>query len=224
MHAWIQKSPSPPRKLAEELIIIDDVITFETEMQLLDLLSKIDNWQDLIGKWGTLEKRRYGWGDSPIDKRNMSTIPPLIEKIGNELNIRFRALVPNLPHNFTSCTANRYPIGEGLGKHKDGGVWEPYVVGLTIGSSRHMEFYCEDKRLESLHIQTKRCSAYIFWGNMYTDYYHASLKGAKNGKYFQEGTAYSLTYRHVSKTIPNNSYEDRQSRLYSLSGKRLLEP
>ena len=40
---------------------------------------------------------------------------------------------------------------------------------------------------------------------MYTDYNHSSIKGAKDGKYFQEATVYSLTYRHVSGTIPNKS-------------------
>ncbi len=212
MHAWVHRLPSKPKFITEELVLIENAITFDTEMQLLSLLSNIKDWQDLFGKWATLKNRRYGWGDSPVDSRNIKEIPDIIKTVGEYLNQLFRETVPTLPFKFTSCTANKYPIGEGLGLHNDGNVWLPYVVGLTLGSSRHMEFARNDERIQ---IKTKRCSAYIFWGKMYTDYYHASLKGAKDGKYFQESIAYSLTYRHVSNSVPNNSYEEKQSRFYN---------
>lgn len=214
MHAWVTKKRSTPRVIANGLVVIDDVIPFNTEAQLVDLLSKIREWQDLVGQWGTLKGRRYGWGDSPIDHRNRDSLPPLIEAIGKQLNELFRDVVPDLPPRFTSCTANRYPVGEGLGLHQDGGAWQPYVVGLTLGSARYMEFLGEGRRIQ---IQTKRCSAYVFWGKMYTDYHHASLKGATRGKYFQEATAYSLTYRHVRTSVPRDTYEERQSRAYLAS-------
>lgn len=176
-------------------------------------------WQDLFGKWGTLFKRRYGWGDSIVDERNEKTMPDIIRNVGDEVSDMFRSTVPDLPTKFTSCTANRYPVGEGLGAHKDGPAWEPYVLGVTIGSSRHMQFRSDSG--EKLTFLTKRCSAYIFWSDMYTDWYHSSMKGSNSGKYFQPGTAYSLTFRSARKVRPLHLYEHVQSRLWGESVERV---
>ena len=211
MHAFIELKQSKPKKVRNGLFIAENSITFEEEQHLLELLqSKVIEWQDIFAKWGTLNKRRYGWGDSPVDSRNEKNIPEVIENVGEKLYTLFRPYVTNLPEKFTSSIANKYPLGEGLGAHKDGSVWKPFVVGLTLNGNRTMEFTKESG--EKIQLLTKRCSAYIFFDDMYTDWYHASLKGKKNGKYYQDSTVFSLTYRTRSNTFASeNSHERVQS-------------
>ena len=188
----MQRKTSLPKQITNGLFIAENVISFEEEQYLLKILqNETIEWQDIFGKWGNL--RRYGWGDSPVDSRNQTNIPKIIENTGEQLYTLFRPYVKNLPEKFTSCTANKYPIGEGLGAHKDGSVWKPFVVGLTLNGKRTMEFTNESG--EKVQVLTKRCSAYIFFDEMYTDWYHASLKGKKEGKYYQDSTVFSLTYR-----------------------------
>tara|TARA_B100000945_G_C20390895_1_gene602190 strand:+ start:1099 stop:1758 length:660 start_codon:yes stop_codon:yes gene_type:complete len=219
MHAWIKSQNTTPKELTKGLLIVNNVISFETEMKLLKFLRNSDiQWQNIVGKWGTLEQRRFGWGDSPVDRRNENEIPELLQEVGNQLLMVFRSVHPSLPC-FSSCTANRYPVGQGLGAHKDGPVWLPFVIGLTIGSSRIMEFTTTEG--EKIQLHTKPCSAYMFYDIMYTEWYHASLKGTKNeGKYHQENTVFSLTYRTVNTNFKGSyTHEEEQFKYFSSESK-----
>ena len=197
--------------LNSELLLIHCAITFEEEQLLLNILKSVDlEWQNIDGKWATLEKRRHGWGDSPVDARNEVEIPEVIKEIGRRVRALFVKHVSDIIPEFTSCTANRYPVGEGLGLHNDGRAWIPFVMGITLNSARHMEFYNPHTQ-ERLVLQTPRLSAYLFFGDVYKVWNHASIKGAKNGKYYQYSTAYSLTFRRADKSWDGPSYERTQN-------------
>ena len=60
MHTWLHTTPSKPKSIAEELLLIENAITFDTEIQIFNLLKNIKDWQDLNSKWATLKNRSYG--------------------------------------------------------------------------------------------------------------------------------------------------------------------
>ena len=106
----------------------------------------------------------------------------------------------DIPETPTGCAINRYPTtpngnGSGLGPHKDKGKWIPLVVGVTLVESRRMKFSNDykDKATQSHCIFTDRCSAYAFRDEMYTRWFHESLKKGPT----QKKTIYSVTYRFV---------------------------
>ena len=191
-----------------KLLVIPNAITLNEEQELLQILKHPDiEWQDIFGKWASLKNRRFGWGESRIDIRNEPQMPHLIEAVGDNVRERFLKEVPDIP-KFRSCTANKYPVGEGLGLHNDGKAWLPFVMGITLNSARHMEFF-DPTTKERLIIETPRLSAYLFFSNVYDTWYHSSMKGSKSGKYYQYATAYSLTYRTCNESYTGDTYESR---------------
>lgn len=119
-----------------------------------------------------------------------------IFKIARDALIAHNPKFGSIPDMPAGCAVNRYPTstngkGSGLGKHKDKGQWIPLVVGVTFVAGRRMMFSnrYEDQSVDHV-ITTERGSVYGFRDEMYSDWWHASLKNN-----IQSGTIYSITYR-----------------------------
>lgn len=104
-----------------------------------------------------------------------------------------------LPPEPYACAINRYPLscgvsGSGLGPHKDTGAWKPLVIGVTLNEDRKMAFSngYKSQATQRHVLNTKACSVYAFYDEMYTDWYHESCKKKPTS---QKRTIYSITYR-----------------------------
>lgn len=105
--------------------------------------------------------------------------------------------VPEIPYG---CAINRYATtengrGNGLGPHRDKGVWRPLVLGVTLVEARKMAFSNDykEKATRRVEFTTARGSVYGFRDEMYTRWWHESLKKGLS----QAKTIYSITYRFL---------------------------
>lgn len=107
--------------------------------------------------------------------------------------------IPEMP---SGCAINRYATtdngkGNGLGPHRDKGSWIPLVVGVTLVESRVMAFSDAYKAQATQRhsFTTEAGSVYGFRDEMYTRWFHESLKKGRT----QKRTIYSITYRFISR-------------------------
>ena len=105
-----------------------------------------------------------------------------------------------LPEQPTGCAVNRYAVtengkGNGLGPHRDKGAWIPLVVGVTLVESRKMSLSNDYKQraTERHTFTTEPGSVYAFRDQLYTKWYHESLKKGRS----QKNTIYSITFRFL---------------------------
>lgn len=163
----------------------------------------LEKWYDL-GQW--LHNRQLLFGPRPGSHRT-----PHDEKIPDVLLQMFKhareSLLKECPHfgsipeKPAGCAVNRYAVtengkGSGLGPHQDKGAWIPLVIGVTLVESRKMSLSNDYKsRATERHtFTTEAGSVYGFRDEMYTKWFHESLKKGKS----QKNTIYSITYRFLS--------------------------
>ena len=71
------------------------------------------------------------WGTSPTEP-----IPDWLD----ELRARAARLAGVDPSSFVEALPTRYPVGAGIGWHRDAAVFGPVVVGISLGSDSVMRF------------------------------------------------------------------------------------
>jgi hypothetical protein len=163
----------------------------------------IDKWYNLgdyLHNRQLLFGPRPGSHRSPHDER----IPDVILEIFKHARKSLLEEAPyfgGIPEKPSGCAINRYAPtsngrGNGLGPHKDKGSWIPLVVGVTLVESRKMSFSNDYKtRATQRHsFTTEVGSVYGFRDEMYTRWYHESLKKGPT----QKRTIYSITYRFLA--------------------------
>jgi len=163
----------------------------------------IEQWYNL-GEY--LHNRQLLFGPRPGSHRSPhdEQIPQVlidIFKHARESLLKEAPYFGQIPEEPAGCAINRYAPtdngrGNGLGPHKDKGSWIPLVVGVTLVESRDMSFSNEYKtRATQRHrFTTEVGSVYGFRDDMYTKWYHESLKKGPR----QRKTIYSITYRFLS--------------------------
>lgn len=159
----------------------------------------IERWYNL----GFLPRRQLLFGSSLGSHRtpHCEEIPQVLLDIFSHARDALIAEAPRfgrVPNKPSSCAINRYEttsnhVGNGLGPHRDQGKWKPLVVGVTLVESRDMAFSNDYKEKATLRYQitTARGSVYAFRDDIYTRWYHESLKKGRTQKH----TIYSITYR-----------------------------
>ena len=128
-------------------------------------------------------------------------MPPVLNRI---FDLARTALLTGAPHFgdvptvASGCAINRYAPtpnrkGSGLGPHRDKGLWMPLVVGVTLVESRRVVFSNDykERATRRFELETKAGSVYAFRDEMYTQWFHESLKKGPS----QQQTIYSITYR-----------------------------
>ena len=174
----------------------------KTALELFDAYP-VDSWYDL-GPY--LHNRQLLFGPRPGSHRtpHEERMPPVLLSIFAEARAALCAHsshfadVPEVP---SGCAINRYEPtankrGSGLGPHRDKGLWKPLVVGVTLVESREMAFgeWGPNGEATRRHrITTQRGSVYAFRDELYTRWFHESLKKGPT----QKRTIYSITYRFL---------------------------
>lgn len=166
-----------------------------------------EQWYDLGKPPMMLFKRQLLFGargsDNPAYFGRQShdpSIPPVLLSIYRHARNALCKTFPDLPDEPSGCAINRYDPtenrkGSGLGPHRDAGAWKPLVVGVTLVEWREMAFSdgYKGQATKTHKIRTEPGSVYCFRDEMFTKWYHESLKkGAKHEK-----TIYSITYRFL---------------------------
>lgn len=164
----------------------------------------IDQWYNL-GEY--LHNRQLLFGSRPGTHRrpHVEQIPDVLIDIFKHARKSLLEEAPHfgdVPEMPDGCAINRYATtdngkGNGLGPHRDKGSWIPLVVGVTLVESRMMAFSDDYKaRATQRHsFTTEAGSVYGFRDEMYTRWFHESLKKGRA----QKRTIYSITYRFLSR-------------------------
>jgi alkylated DNA repair dioxygenase AlkB len=131
-------------------------------------------------------------------------LPPVFEEIGRRAIEAVRSRVPIEQReevhallsdaNAATCILNMYDPGDGIAPHNDPARRNPMVLGVTMcevaTTTRKMRFHkCKDKTKKHTVI-TRDCSAYLFWGDGYSDWKHESVKSK-----LQRGRVLSASFR-----------------------------
>lgn len=163
----------------------------------------LEKWYDL-GQW--LHNRQLLFGPRPGSHRtpHEETIPDVLMQIfkhARESMLKECPSFGDIPETPTGCAVNRYAVtdngrGNGLGPHQDKGAWIPLVIGVTLVESRKMSFSngYKARATERHTFTTEAGSVYGFRDEMYTRWFHESLKKGKS----QKQTIYSVTYRFLA--------------------------
>ena len=89
---------------------------------------------------------------------------------------------------------NLYDPGDSIGAHQDPPRQDPAILGITFcenaDTTRTMRFTKVSDKKKKHTIITHDCSAYLFWGDAYTDWKHESMKVPR-----QQGRILSATFR-----------------------------
>ena len=162
----------------------------------------LDQWYDL-GQW--LHKRQLLFGPRPGQHRtaHSDVIPAPLLEMFKHARAALLAEAPDfgeVPETPSGCAINRYAPtlngkGNGLGPHRDKGQWKPLVIGVTLVESRKMALADDykEKAKRRYEFTTERGSVYAFRDEMYTKWWHESMKKGPS----QEATIYSVTYRFL---------------------------
>ena len=89
---------------------------------------------------------------------------------------------------------NVYDPGDSIAAHRDPPRQDPAILGVTFcenaNTIRTMRFSNVSDKKKKHPIVTHDCSAYLFWGDAYTDWKHESVKNTR-----QTGRILSATFR-----------------------------
>lgn len=161
-----------------------------------------DEWYDL-GPWLLRRQLLFGQRGSYHRRSHVEEMPALLLDIYRHARAALQGhsdRFGDLPDAPSGCAVNRYETtangkGSGLGPHRDKGSWRALVVGVTLGEARSMAFsdgYKADARVTHV-VPTARASVYAFRDEIYSRWYHESLKKGPS----QQRTVYSITYRFL---------------------------
>ena len=179
---------------------VQSILKLQAEALELFCEYPVERWYNL-GPF--LPNRQLLFGHRPGSHRtpHSETMPPVLNRI---FEIARAALMIRAPHfgivptEASGCAINRYAPtpnkkGSGLGPHRDKGLWKPLVVGVTLVESRRVVFSNDykERATRRFELETKAGSVYAFRDEMYTQWFHESLKKGPS----QQKTIYSITYR-----------------------------
>ena len=147
-------------------------------------------------------------------------LPKWLDQLGQKMNQDFK-LFKNPPNH---VLINEYLVNQGINPHKDGPIYEPFVMCLSILSPILITFTPDQtlKDMQPFSVLLEPRSLIIFQDTVYENYLHGILENdsfflnekdniinleqtnSKIGDNIKRETRISLTFRNVKKTMKNN--------------------
>jgi alkylated DNA repair dioxygenase AlkB len=178
---------SDTKKIPEGFVYIPEFITRSQENELLEKIVGL-NWQE-VKMHGIVAKRRvvhFGLDYTYTSRLVKPTIPPpiflskFIEKAAFLMGLCASEIVEIL--------ISEYPVGAGIGWHKDAAIFGDKVFGFSLGGACTLRFRAKKQiKYEVFKVELIPCSAYILSGPSRNDWQH-SISPVKAKRY-------SITFR-----------------------------
>ena len=177
--------------MQEEQIIykyLEDTQDFVPNPKFNDGISRLQKWYNVDKKYFCpVWKDRYDqWKSFDFDE----TIVNLIDKIQNYIKTIPDIQIPMI----NSCLINKYPTGDNfIAPHRDSPIsfgLEPTILGLSIGTTRTIEFERVDKnKTKNFSFELESGSLFIMAGSSQNCFTHSINKSET------QDVRYSLTFR-----------------------------
>lgn len=156
------------------------------------------------------KKSRASFGRTEGDHE----LPPIFEEIGRRAVEEIRRRVPvelaEEVHdlisdaNVETCILNCYDPGDGVAPHHDPPRQKAAVIGVTFceqpSTVRKMRFTKAKDKTKKHTVITHDCSAYVFFGDGYSEWKHESVKSK-----LQKGRVLSASFRRKRHGIPGKN-------------------
>lgn len=165
-----------------------EVITPETEIQLLAFLQGLETWKPLDFYGSNLTNRAvisYGIEYVHSQKMNLPDAPPLPRELLKIRNLCARKAGFDRSETFTQTLITRYPVGAGIGKHRDADRLGENVLILALGADATMVFHSQDTQEREIFFP--RRSLLVIAGSLRRKFKH-ELKPVNQERY-------SVTFR-----------------------------
>lgn len=158
-------------QLSSSLALIPDYISSDFETVILEE----GVYSQPLTKWTSLRSRRLQmWGGevTPSGLQDKQILPNWLDIFSKRLVDEEIFPIQCRPNH---VLINEYQKGEGIMPHTDGPAYYPLVAILSLGSDCLFQIYrSEDgNRIPDFAVYVPRRSLLVFWGEVYTDKFHA---------------------------------------------------
>ena len=193
---------SPEAQPPDGLRFVPDLVTVEEERELLAGLAALPyRAVEMHGQTARRTTAHYGW-DYGYESWKLTPATPPPELL-HPLRARAAALVGVAPEALEEVLVTRYPVGAGIGWHRDAPMFGPEVIGVSLGAPAVMRFRRRGETRTAFRLPLPSRSAYVIGGEARTEWQH-TLSPQKDAERI------SITFRTL-RPRPSRGRPDRRS-------------